>query len=112
MLGLCTYGPTGAVVAAVTTSLPEAPGGDRQVDYRYTRLRDASSAVAVAVLLGQPGTAERYLAFVLRQTRERVLPSGPMTDVRGEQVPPEREVQGVAGWGDSLPVRVGNGAGE
>lgn len=110
VLRACTYQPTGAVVAAATTSLPEAPGGDRQFDYRFTWLRDASLAVSVASLLGQRPTAERYLDFVLRMTSETQVPSGPMTDVRGQTVPEEREVPGVAGWAGSTPVRVGNGA--
>lgn len=110
VLRLCTYAATGAVVASPTTSLPEAPGHDRQFDYRYTWLRDASLAVSVAALLGRRDISEQYLRFVLDQTRQRRLPSGPMTDVRGREVPPEREVPGVAGWGGSLPVRVGNDA--
>lgn len=110
VLRLCTYASTGAVVASPTTSLPEAPGHDRQFDYRYTWLRDASLAVSVAALLGRRDIAEGYLDFVLEQTRDRRLPSGPMTDVRGKEVPAEREVPGVAGWAGSLPVRVGNDA--
>lgn len=110
VLRACTYAPTGAVVAAVTTSLPEAAGGDRQFDYRFSWLRDASLAVSVASLLGQRHAAERYLGFLGRVVLEGKVPERPLTDVRGEAVPGEREVQGVAGWGGSQPVRVGNAA--
>ena len=110
VLHACTFIETGAVVASPTTSLPEAPGYDRNFDYRYTWLRDASAGVAVAALLGWPEAAEDYLDFVVTQTDSRALPSGPMTSIRGETVSPEREVPGVAGWGGSLPVLVGNGA--
>ncbi len=110
VLRLCTFAETGAVVASPTTSLPEAPGHDRQFDYRFTWLRDASLAVSVAALLGRRDLAEDYLRFVVQQTHEHRLPSGPMTDVRGQDVPAEREVPGVAGWAGSLPVRVGNDA--
>ena len=97
VLRLCTFAATGAVVASPTTSLPEAPGHDRQFDYRFTWLRDACLAVSVAALLGRRDIGEQYLRFVLDQTRQRRLPSGPMTDVRGQEVPAEREVPGVAG---------------
>ena len=110
VLRMCTYASTGAVVASPTTSLPEAPGHERQWDYRYTWLRDASLAVSVAALLGRRDMAEQYLDFVMDMTKERQLPSGPMTTVRGEEVPAEREVEGVEGWAGSRPVRVGNGA--
>ena len=110
VLRLCTFAETGAVVASPTTSLPEAPGHDRQFDYRFTWLRDASLAVSVAALLGRADIAEDYLGFVVGQTSGHRLPSGPMTDVRGKEVPAEREVTGVAGWAGSLPVRVGNDA--
>ena len=110
VLEACTYRPTGAVVAAPTTSLPEAPGADRQFDYRYTWLRDASLAVSVAALLGRRDAAEAYLAFLRRLAPDGVPPASPVTDVRGGPVPAEREVDGVAGWGGSQPVRVGNDA--
>lgn len=109
VLRCCTDRETGAVVAAPTTSLPEAPGHDRQFDYRYTWLRDASLAASVAALLGRLDVARRYLDFLERQTSEgQVLP--PLTTIDAAEVPEEREVTGVAGWAGSTPVRVGNGA--
>ncbi|MFP5317907.1 MAG: glycoside hydrolase family 15 protein [Acidimicrobiia bacterium] len=110
VLRACTYEPTGAVVAAVTTSLPEAPGAGRQWDYRFSWLRDASLAVSVAALLGQKTGAERYLRFVRRIVDGHGVPGVPVTDVRGGEVPAEREVPGLRGWAGSQPVRVGNEA--
>ncbi|MEX2291579.1 MAG: glycoside hydrolase family 15 protein [Mycobacteriales bacterium] len=106
----CTYQPTGAVVASPTTSLPEAVGHDRQFDYRYTWLRDASLSTAVAALLGRSADARRYLEFVHDAWGDTDLLTRPMLDVRGEPVPEESEVPGVSGWAASRPVRVGNGA--
>lgn len=106
----CTYRGTGAVVASPTTSLPEAPGHDRQFDYRYTWLRDASLSTAVAALLGQGDDARSYLDFVHAAWGDQDLLSRPVLTVRGEPVPDEREIDGVLGWAGSLPVRVGNGA--
>ncbi len=111
VLHCCTYAATGAVVASPTTSLPEAPGGDRQFDYRYSWLRDASLAVSVAALIGRRDLARRYLGFVIDRVGEAGVPTAPVSDVRGDPVPPERDVLGVSGWGGSEPVRVGNGAG-
>ncbi len=108
VLQACTYRPTGAVIAAPTTSLPEAPGADRQFDYRYTWLRDASLAVSVAALLGHRDVGEQYLGFLHGQL-DRLL-DAPLSDVRGDAVPAEREVDGVTGWRGSRPVRVGNAA--
>ncbi|MFN2452073.1 MAG: glycoside hydrolase family 15 protein, partial [Candidatus Dormibacteria bacterium] len=110
VLRTCTYARTGAVVASSTTSLPEAPGGDRQFDYRYSWLRDASLAVSVAALLGRRDISRTYLNFVVQQNPHPHLPSGPLTDVRGGAVPEEREVANVGGWAGSQPVRVGNAA--
>ena len=106
----CTSKATGAVVAAPTTSLPEAPGHDRQFDYRYSWLRDASLSTAVAALLGQGRAARRYLAFVHDAWGEQDLLTSPLRTVRGGPVPAERDVSGVRGWASSQPVRVGNGA--
>ena len=107
----CTSWATGAVVAAPTTSLPEAPGHDRQFDYRYTWLRDASLSTAVAALLGQGRDARRYLDFVHAAWGQQDLLTSPLRDVRGGPAPAERHVAGVSGWASSQPVRVGNGAG-
>lgn len=109
VLHACTDVRTGAVVAAPTTSLPEVVGGDRQFDYRYSWLRDASLAVSVAALVGRRDLARRYLDFVLGQL-EGGIPTAPVTDIRGGPVPAEREIPGVTGWGGSQPVRVGNAA--
>ena len=108
VLRACTYDATGAMVAAPTTSLPEAPGYDRQFDYRYAWLRDSSLAASVAALVGQRDVAETHLRF-LCGLGERVF-EAPVFDVTGGPVPEEREVPGVAGWADSRPVRVGNAA--
>jgi len=111
VLAACTYQPTGAVVAAPTTSLPEAPGHGRQFDYRYSWLRDASLAVSVAALLGDWRATQHYLDFVHRIANGSEMPCAPMTDIRGEPAPPEREIAGVRGWAGSGPIRVGNAAG-
>ena len=108
----CTSKATGAVVAAPTTSLPEAPGHDRQFDYRYTWLRDASLSTAVAALLGKGNDARQYLAFVHAAWGDEDLLTQLLRTVRGGAVPDEREIAGVAGWAGSRPIRVGNGANE
>ncbi|MDP9436803.1 MAG: glycoside hydrolase family 15 protein, partial [Actinomycetota bacterium] len=112
VLRACTSSASGAVVASPTTSLPEAPGHDRQFDYRFSWLRDASLSTAVAALLGQGSDARRYLDFVHTAWGDQDLLTRPVRDVRGAAVPVEREVPGVSGWACSRPVRVGNGAAE
>ncbi len=86
VLRTCTDRRTGAVVASPTTSLPEAPGHDRQFDYRYSWLRDASLAVSVASLLGREDDAQAYLRFLHRVVPETGGPA-PVTDVRGGPAP-------------------------
>src|SRR5205085_5563713 len=111
VLVACTDRETGAAVASPTTSVPEAPGHDRQFDYRYSWLRDSSLAMSVAALFGRLDLAADYLDFLRRLGPDGVL-SAPMFDIRGGAVPEERQVPGVAGWGASTPVRVGNAASE
>ncbi|MGI9030026.1 MAG: glycoside hydrolase family 15 protein [Ilumatobacteraceae bacterium] len=100
---------SGAPVAAPTTSLPEAPGGTRQFDYRYSWLRDSGLSMAIAAALGDRTTASGYVTFLGRLLGDELHP---VSTSDGGRVPDEREVPGVAGWAESRPVRVGNGAWE
>ena len=103
---------SGAPVAAPTTSLPEAPGGERQFDYRYSWLRDSALAVSTATMLGHLGAAGDYLDFVGDLLDREGSHLTPLTRSSGGPVPAEREVDGVEGWASSRPVRVGNAATE
>jgi len=97
---------SGAVIASPTTSVPEAPDGDRQWDYRYCWLRDAAVSVAVASLLGRPDQARRYLDFIHRAGANGL---NAVRTIDGTDVPSERIMSGlpedVVG-----PVRIGNDA--
>jgi hypothetical protein len=109
VLTACTFDPTGAVIAAPTTSIPEVPGGDRQWDYRYSWLRDASAAASVASRLGQPRVADRYLAFVCERTGLGDGEPHAVVTVEGKDLPEERTLDHELWWGGA-PVRIGNGA--
>ena len=101
---------TGAPVAAPTTSLPEAPGGTRQFDYRYTWLRDSAYACATAALLGRVGASRDYLAFIADLIDRHDEGLTPLFTTAGERPPSETVVNDVSGWAGSTPVRVGNDA--
>lgn len=109
VLQALTDGRSGATVAALTTSLPEAVGADRQYDYRYSWVRDSSLAMSTAALLGRTALAGQHLA-ALEAACAGGVPDHPVGAVRAEDVPDEREVPGIVGWEGSLPVRMGNGA--
>ncbi len=108
---LC-YGPTGAIAAAGTTSLPEHAGGVRNWDYRFCWPRDAAMAAAALVRLGANGPAMKLLDWllgILEQCEPPVL-LRPVYTVNGGRLGPEGEIGELPGYLGSRPVRVGNAA--
>ena len=105
-----TYAPTGGIVAAPTTSLPEALGGVRNWDYRYCWLRDATLTLLAFVRAGYVEEAGAWRDWLLRAIAGDPDDLQIMYGVAGERRLPEFELPWLAGYEGSLPVRVGNGA--
>jgi len=110
VLKALTNGPTGAIVAAATTSLPEEVGGERNWDYRYTWLRDSALTLNALFGLGFTDEAEQYMAWLKRTTAGRAKDLQIMYGVGGERFLPEVELDHLEGYRGSRPVRIGNGA--
>jgi len=104
-----TYHPTGAIVAAPTTSLPEAPGGERNWDYRYTWIRDSTFSLWALHTLGFDQEARDFMRFILEVCRNHPELQI-MYGIGHERELTESTLDHLSGYGGARPVRIGNGA--
>ena len=103
------YAPTGALLAAATSSLPETPGGDRNYDYRYTWLRDSTFMLWGLYTLGFDGEANDFFYF-LTDLAEQQADLQIMYGIGGERELTEETLDHLSGYDGARPVRIGNGA--
>ncbi|MEZ5194797.1 MAG: glycoside hydrolase family 15 protein [Nocardioides sp.] len=109
-LRLMTHERTGGIVAAPTASLPESFGGERNWDYRYCWLRDASLTLTALLAAGYTEEADEWRGWLLRVVAGDPADLQIMYGVDGARELPERTLEHLPGYADSRPVRVGNGA--
>jgi GH15 family glucan-1,4-alpha-glucosidase len=113
VLQALTFRPTGAIVAAPTTSLPESPGGERNWDYRYTWVRDASLTLQALWVAACPDEAELFFGWMANAVASQLMRGKDlqiMFGIGGERDLTERSLKHLSGWRGSRPVRIGNGA--
>ncbi|MCE4263055.1 glycoside hydrolase family 15 protein [Rhodococcus sp. ACPA4] len=108
-----TYAPTGALLAASTTSLPETPGGERNWDYRYAWVRDSTFALWGLYTLGLDREANDFFNFIYDVSSSdhgKPHPLQVMYGIGGERTLEESELSHLSGYDGARPVRIGNGA--
>jgi GH15 family glucan-1,4-alpha-glucosidase len=113
VLKMLTHPETGAIAAAPTTSLPEDIGGERNWDYRYAWIRDASFTVQALLALGHAREARDFVEFAERTAMDEAREKREvriMYDLHGRVAPEEEELKHFEGYKNSRPVRIGNGA--
>ncbi len=110
LVHLLTFAPTGALVASPTTSLPERIGGDRNYDYRYTWVRDASLGLGLLAKLGRTKDAKRFLDWLAGLESSSGRPLQVLYTIYGGREAPLVDEAGLMGYRRSRPVRTGNAA--
>ncbi|MBV8578409.1 MAG: glycoside hydrolase family 15 protein, partial [Acetobacteraceae bacterium] len=105
-----TYAPSGAMIAAATTSLPETPGGERNFDYRYSWIRDSTFMLWALYTLGFDDEANDFFYFVADMAEAEEGQLQVMYGIGGESKLQEQELGHLGGYDHARPVRIGNGA--